>query len=219
MKISKETLARFKNFASINGNLLLKSGNKIATISAQKNIMSSCTVSETFPSDFGIYDLSEFLGALSLFQDPELEFSEKFVSIKEGQNSIKYFAADPSVLVAPTKEINFPQAEVNFSLSQEDLTMIQRTSAVLRGSDLSFVGDGSVLNVIVSDKKNATSNQSIIKIGDCAGSFHVNLKVEHLKLIPGTYDVSISSKKISRFKSAKDDLQYYIAIEADSSFE
>lgn len=219
MKLSKETLQLFKNFSSINGNLLLKAGQEISTISAQKNIMASATVTETFDTEFGIYDLAEFLGALSLFADPELTFNDKFVLIQEGSNSIKYFAADSAVLVAPTKKITFPAAEVNFTLSQEDLDMIRRTSAVLRGGDLAIVGDGTKLSVVVSDKKNATSNQSVIEIGDTDGTFRVNLKVENLKLLAGAYDVSISSKKISRFKAVNGEREYFIAIEADSTFE
>lgn len=219
MKFSKDTLARFKNFASINGNLMLKPGSKISTISAQKNIMASTAVTETFDKEFGIYDLSEFLGAMSLFSDPELTFDDKYVLIQEGSNSIKYFAADPSVLVVPTKEIVFPTSDVDFTLTQDHLAMIQRTSSVLRGGDLAIVGNGTDLSVVVSDKKNATSNQSVISLGATAGTFRVNLKVENLKLVPGTYDVSISSKKISRFKAAAGDLQYFIAIEADSVFE
>lgn len=219
MKLSKDTLSRFKNFASINGNLLLKPGNKISTMSAQKNIMASTTVTETFDKEFGIYDLSQFLGALSLFNDPELTFTDTHVLIKEGSNSIKYFGADSSVLVVPSKEITFPSSDVEFTLTQEDLMMIQKTSAVLGGTDLAIVGNGSTLSVVVSDKKNSTSNQSVIEIGETDGTFRVNMKVENLKLVPGTYDVSISSKRISRFKAAKDDLQYFIAIEADSSFE
>lgn len=219
MKLSRDTLARFKNFASINGNLLLKPGNAISTISAQKNIMASTTVTETFDKEFGIYDLSEFLGALSLFNDPELTFEEKYVLVKEGSNSIKYFAADPSVLVVANKQIEFPKSDIDFTLTQDDLAMIQRTSSVLRGEDLAIVGNGTTLSVVVSDKKNATSNQSVLEIGVTDKTFRVNLKVANLKLVAGTYDVSISSKKISRFKAAKDDLQYFIAIESDSTFE
>jgi len=116
MKLSKDTVSLFKNFAGINSNLLLKSGSKLATISAQKNVMADATVGETFP-DFAIYDLNEFLGAMSLFEDPELDFSDKYVSISQGSMKIKFFAADASVLVAPQKAITFPDAEINFSLS------------------------------------------------------------------------------------------------------
>jgi hypothetical protein len=217
MKLSKETVGLIKNFAGINSNLLLKSGNKLATISAQKNVMADAVVTETFP-DFGIYDLNEFLGAMSLFEDPELTFNEKWVTIEQGGNSIKYFAADASVLTAPQKAITFPDAEIEFPMSANMLSMIQRTASVLRASDVSIVGDGSTIAVVVGDKKNATGNSYNSAVGATDKKFKVNLKVENLKMIPGDYQVSISSKKISRFKGAGD-LVYYVAVEADSTFE
>ena len=218
MKLSKETLSVFKNFAGINSNLLLKSGNKLATISAQKNVMADTVVTESFPSDFGIYDLNEFLGAMSVFEDPELDFSDKYVTIKQGGQSIKYFAAAPEVLVAPQKTINFPDAEINFNLSGAQLEMIRKTASVLRSEDVSIVGDGTKITAVVGDKKNSTANSFSELVGSTDKTFKVNLKVENLKMIPGDYAVSVSSKKISRFKGAGD-LVYYVAVEADSSFE
>ena len=217
MKLSKETVGLIKNFAGINSNLLLKSGNKLATISAQKNVMADAVVTETFP-DFGIYDLNEFLGAMSLFEDPELTFNDKWVTIEQGGNSIKYFAAEASVLTAPQKAITFPDPEIEFNMSATRLSMIQRTASVLRASDVSIVGDGSTISVVVGDKKNATGNSYNSSVGASDKKFKVNLKVENLKMIPGDYAVSVSSKKISRFKGAGD-LVYYVAVEADSTFE
>jgi hypothetical protein len=218
MKLSKETLAVVKNFAAINSNILLKEGNKLGTISAQKNVMAETSVGESFPKEFGIYDLNEFLGAMSLFEDPELDFSDKYVTIKEGTNSIKFFAADASVLVAPSKSITFPDSDIDFKLTEKNLQMIQRTASVLRATDVSFVGDGSKLSIVVGDKKNATGNSYVVVVGDTDKNFKVNLKVENLKMLPGEYDVSISNKKISRFKSSSGDLVYYVAVEADSVF-
>ena len=218
MKLSKETVALFKNFAGINQNLLLKNGNKLATISSQKNVMADATVNETFP-DFAIYDLNEFLGAMSLFDDPELDFQDKYVSISQGSMKIKFFAADASVLTAPQKSITFPDAEINFSMNATMLNMIQKTASVLRAADVSIVGDGSAITVVVGDKKNASGNSFSEPVGTTDKTFKVNLKVENLKMLPGDYDVSISSKKISRFKSPSSDLVYYVAIEADSTFE
>jgi len=218
MKLSKDTVALFKNFAGINSNLLLKNGNKLATISGQKNVMADATVSETFP-DFGIYDLNEFLGAMSLFDDPELDFQDKYVSIKQGNMNIKFFAADSSVLTAPQKAITFPEAEINFNITADKLTMIQKTASVLRSPDVSIVGDGSSITIVVGDKKNATGNSFSESVGTTDKKFKVNLKVENLKRLPGDYQVSISSKKISRFKSPSSDLVYYVAVEADSTFE
>jgi ribosomal protein L28 len=219
MKLSKETLALFKNFATINSNMLLKSGNKLSTISAQKNVMADVTVNETFP-DFGIYDLNEFLGAMSLFDDPDLNFSDKVVTITQGKMSIKYFAADASVLTAPQKAITFPDAEINFSIDERMMSMIHRTASVLKATDVSVVGGDGQITIVVGDKKNATGNTFSESVGATDKSFKVNLKVENLKMIPGNYDVSVSSKKISRFKSTTTgDLVYYVAVEADSTFD
>jgi ribosomal protein L28 len=160
-----------------------------------------------------------FLGAMSLFDDPELEFQDKYVSIKQGNMNIKFFAADPSVLVAPQKAITFPDAEINFNMSSAMLDMIKKTSSVLRAADVSIVGDGSKITAVVGDKKNATGNSYSEAIGDTDKTFKVNLKVENLKMLPGDYQVSISSKKISRFKAPNTDLVYYVAVEADSTFE
>lgn len=217
MKLSKDTVAIIKNFAGINSNLLLKSGNKLATISAQKNVMSDVTVAESFP-DFGIYDLNEFLGAMSLFDDPDLDFSDKYVTISEGGNSIKYFAADASVLTAPQKSITFPESDIDFTLTATMLGMIHKTASVLRSADVAVIGDGSTMSIVVGDKKNATGNSYSANLGPTDKTFQVNLKVENLKMLPGDYQVSISSKKISRFTAVSSDLVYYVAVEADSTF-
>lgn len=219
MKLSKETLALLKNFAGINSNLLLKGGNKLATISAQKNIMASATISETLPAEFGIYDLNEFLGALSLFSDPELAFSEKFVTIKEGGAHIKFYAADKSVLSYPQKDITFPDSDIEFSLPSATLTQIIRTASVLRAPDLSVVGKDGKVALIIGDRKNSTANTFDLDVGTTDKTFDVAIKVENLKMIPGDYNVSISSRKISRFQSSNSDTVYYVAVEADSSFE
>ena len=196
MKLSKDTVALFKNFAGINSNLLLKQGNKVSTISSQKNVMADTNVTESFPADFGIYDLNEFLGAMSVFEDPELTFNDKYVTISQNGQSIKYFGASPDVLVAPTKSITFPDSDIDFTLTSQQLDMIRKTAGVLRSEDLSIVGDGSVITAVVGDKKNATGNNFSEEVGKTDKTFKVNLKVENLKMLPGDYNVSISSKKI-----------------------
>lgn len=218
MKLSKETLSLIKNYASINNNLLFKPGNILSTIAVSNTIMSSSTVAETFPNEFGIYDVNEFLAVLSLFEDPDLEFSEKTVAVKQGNSSIKYFAAAPNSIVVPKKEIIFPEAEINFKLEANVLAMILKTAPILKSTDVALLGDGSTINVVVGDKKNATSNAYTYTLGTTTAVFKVNLKIDNLKMVPGDYDVSISSKKISRFKGTGD-LVYYVAIEADSTFE
>ena len=217
MKLSKETRSLLENFSGINQNLLLKDGNKIATISAQKNVMASSTIAETIPSQFGIYDLNQFLSTLSLFEDPELEFNDKYILIKSAGNTIKYFGAEPEALKTPQKDITFPDAEVNFKLTASVLALVKKTASVLSVPDLSFVGDGSKITAVVGDKKTQTTNTYEVDVGTTDKTFKANLKVENLKMVPGEYNVSISSKRISRFAGAGD-LVYFIAVEADSTF-
>jgi hypothetical protein len=169
--------------------------------------------------DFGIYDLTEFLGVLTLFNNPDLEFNDKFVRISEGSTSIKYFSADPSVLSYPKQDVIFPSADVSFLLSAETLSLISKTASVLRVPDISFVGSDDILNLIVTDKKNPTSNAFEVKIGETDSSFHINFKIEMMKFINSDYQVEISSKKIAKFTASNSDLQYFVGVEADSTFE
>jgi hypothetical protein len=219
MELSKETLTLIKNFAAINGSIMLKAGTRLSTISEGKNVMAEATIAETLPIDFGIYDLNEFLNVVSLFQTTTLDFSEKHVLVSDGGSSrIKYFAAGEGVVKSAPTTIKFPGGDVEFTLEATQLAMIQRTSSVLKATDVSIVGEDGKLKVIVSDKKNDTSNAYEVVIGDTDETFKANLKVENLKMLPNDYQVSISKKKISRFKHTASDLTYYVAIEADSEF-
>ena len=219
MKISKRTIELLKNFASINPNLLIKQGNRLATITVHKNVMSSVTVDETFPSDFGVYDLNQFLGAVSLFEDPDFTFTAADVKIKQGNSSVKFNAADASVLTAPSKEIVFPESDVDFKITGSSLSMIHKTSSILSGADLAIKGDGSKITATVCDKKNPAQNSYSLELGTTDKTFNVFLKVENLKMLPGDYDVSFSKKKISRFQATSSDLVYYVAVESDTTFD
>lgn len=219
MQISKETVQILKNFSGINSNILLKPGNRLATISPQKNVMADVTVAETFPVEFGIYDLSEFLGALSLFDNPDVEFKDKVVVLSEGTEEIRMYASDPGVLtVPPEKKIVFPTPDVEFDLSANALTKILRTAAVLKSADMSIVGNGKNITVSVSDLKNTTANNYISIVGETDLTFRANIKIDNLKMINQDYTVSISSKKISRWVDATKNMTVFVALEATSTF-
>ena len=218
MKLSKETVNIFKNFATINTNLLLTPGSKVATKSAKKTITGNVTVVEDFPIEFGIYDLNEFLGALALFESPDLDFTDKYVTIKENSDQIKVYKAEKGVLVYQEKEITFPEVYVDFSLPANVLSNIQRTSAVLHAEVLSVIGkDGQLIVQVGKQKQEANSYQNVI--GTTNKTFKANMLIEHFKMVPGDYQVTLSARKISRFQSATTDLVYHIAVEADSVFE
>jgi len=218
MKLSKETVNIFKNFAAINTNLLITPGSKIATKSAKKTIASNVTVVEDFPVEFGIYDLNEFLGALALFESPDLEFTDKYVTIKENSDQIKVYKAEKGVLVYQEKEITFPEVYVDFTLPSNVLSNIQRTSAVLHAEVLTVIGkDGQLIVQVGKQKQEANSYQNVI--GTTDKTFKANMLIDHFKMVPGDYQVTLSARKISRFQSATTDLVYHVAVEADSVFE
>jgi hypothetical protein len=219
MQISKETITYLKHLASINSNIILKPGSSVSTISPQRNVVAKIGISEKFEQEFGIYDLSEFLGALSLFTEPDIEFKDKYALISENGNSIKYYAADTSILIAPTKTPNLPEFDLVFTLSKETLALVLRTAGVLRSTDVSLIGDGKTLSFAVADLKSATSNSFTVPLGKTKLKFKANFKTENLKLIPGEYEVSISSKKISMFKNTAIDAVFFTALEASSIFE
>jgi hypothetical protein len=220
MKLSDKTLSVLKNFSSINQSILFKEGNSLRTISVMKNILAEATITEELPKDFGIYDLNQFLNGLGLHQSPELDFENGgYVVIREGKMRSKYFFADPSVIVTPPdKEILLPSEDVCFELSTEQLDKLLKAAAVYQLPDLSAVGEAGVVKLVVRDKKNDTSNDFSIIVGETDSIFTFNFKVENIKILPGTYEVVISQKLLSRFESKNHDVKYYIALEPDSTF-
>ena len=220
MNLSDNTLGILKNFAGINNSILVKQGNQLRTISVMKNILAEATINEEIPKDFGIYDLNQFLNGLSLHQKPDLDFENTgYVVIKEGRSRSKYFFADPNVIVTPPeKPINLPTEDVTFDLSTEQLDKLLKASAVYQLPDLSAVGEAGVVKLVVRDKKNDTSNDFSVVVGETDKEFSFNFKVENIKILPGTYEVVVSQKLLSRFTSKNHDLTYYIALEPDSTF-
>lgn len=220
MKLSESTISLLKNFSSINQSLLFKEGNKLRTISVMKNILVEANVSETFPKDFGIYDLNQFLNGLSLHSSPDLDFeNDQYVVIKEGKSRSKYFFADPSVIVAPPeKEITLPSEDVCFVLTSQQLEKLKKAASVYQLPDISAIGENGVVKLVARDKKNDTSNDFSIVVGETDENFVFNFKEENLKIVPGNYDVVVSSKLLSRFSNQNIDVEYYIALEPDSTF-
>jgi hypothetical protein len=221
MKLSDKTLNILKNFSNINQSILFKQGNKLRTISVMKNILAECTIQEEIPKDFGIYDLNQFLNGLSLYQNPELDFSnEGYLSMKEGKMRSKYFFADPNIIIVPPdKEIVVPSEEVTFDLDTQQLNNLLKAAAIYQLPDFCVVGEAGVVKLVVTDKKNDTSNDVSVIVAETENEFSFNFKVENIKIIPGTYEVSISKKLLSKFSSKNYDLNYYIALEPDSTYD
>ena len=220
MKLSEKTLTVLKNFAGINNSILVKQGTQLRTISVAKNILAEAEIDEEFSRQFGVYDLNQFLNGLSLHQDPDLDFTEEsYLTIREGKRRVKYFFADPQVIISPPdKQITLPSEDVHFELESSALDKLLKAAAVYQLPDLCVVGEAGVVRLVVRDKKNDTSNSYSVGVGETDKEFTFNFKVENIKIIPGSYDVVVSSKLLSEFKNSTYNLKYYIALEPDSTF-
>ena len=224
MKLSNDTINLLKNFASINQGIYFKQGKTIKTVSPQKNIMAEVTVDEDFPVDFGVYDLNNFLSVISLHKDdPTLNFEDKNILISglKGRSKIKYRFCEPSMIVVPPeKNIVMPDPEIKFTLNAEDFDWVLRAAAVLSSPHIAIESDGQKVFVSTLDLQNDSAHTDSIEIAEGNGDkYRMIFKTENLKMISGTYEVSLSSKGISHFKNKNKNLQYWITTEAGSKFE
>ena len=217
--LSKKTLDVLKNFSTINSSIVFRKGSTVRTISNAENILAKFTGEEVFPSDFAIYDLSQFLSGISLFNDPQLEFtSNDFVSIRGGRTSAKYYFSDPEITLksAPEKNVNFPGADLQFTLTGDDLIALQKASAVYSLPDLTFQSEegSNEIKLILRDKENDTSNTYDLTVAGCStGTFSLDVKIENIRVLPGDYSVKVSKHLISEWSNVNVDLTYYVALE------
>lgn len=185
-----------------------------------KNVLAESDILEEFDREVPIYDLSQFLNCLSLIPGGEVTLMDDYIKITDGTNSIDYRYADPTVITAPPdKELVLPSEDVYVTLTEDQIDRAKKSSAVLQIPDISLIGDGNKIYLTVRDKKNSGSNSYNIEVGETDKVFQFNMKVENLKIIPGDYDVVISSKNLSKFTNHARAITYFIALEPDSTYE
>ena len=220
MKLSKHTLNMLKNFSDINMSIEIKEGNILRTVSVQKNILAQAELEDSFPQDFAIYELNRFLGAVSLFDDPELKFNGKSANIGSGKNSVDYVYCDPSMIVTPPENnITFPEPEVKFTLTQDALSQVMKASNVLGTPEISVESDSGNINIKALDVNNDSTDTFTVALDEKSDNkFRFVFKTENMKMLPGNYDVEISSKGISHYTMQGQKLEYWIATEASSTF-
>lgn len=229
MIISDDTLNVLKNFASINPNLVIKPGQKLKTISEAKTIMASADIVEDFPLEFGVYDLNEFLSVYSLIEAPMLDFEDKSVLISNNiggcklpnAQKLRYYYSESEILTSPQKDISMPDPELGVNLTEDVLSQIRKAAAVLGHNELSIKGNGGLITALIQDSKDATSNVFEIELdkdNSCKNEFNFVVSIPNLKLLPGDYFVSISSKLISNWTNSNYPVEYFIALEKNSSF-
>jgi len=223
MKLSKHTLSMLKNFSDINMSIEIKEGNILRTVSVQKNILAQAEIEDSFPQDFAIYELNRFLGAVSLFDDPEFTFNGKSTNIGTAKHSVDYVYCDPSMIVTPPENnITFPDPEVKFTLSQDALSQVMKASNVLGTPEIAIEGgphpNDSIRIKALDVNNDSTDTFQVVVDEKSHGPFRFVFKTENMKMVPGDYDVEISSKGISHFLLQGTKLQYWIATESTSNF-
>ena len=224
MQLTKATVDLLKNFSTINGSILVKAGKKLETISATKNILASADVAETFETQFGIYDLNEFLNLATseAFVGADLQFQEKSVVLKNGRSRSRYYYADASTIISPTQMLTMPDIDVRVKISSDDLKRIKNMASILGKNDFTISGVDDEIIMSVSDKKDPTTNNfemNIMKFdeNDVYEPFSMSMKIENLKRIGGDYVVNLASKGIAHFVNSDVPVEYYIAM-ADSTY-
>jgi len=223
MKLSAETISLLKNFANINQGILFKQGKTIKTVSSHKNILAEATITEDVPTEFGVYDLNNFLSVVSLYKDePTFEFVQNDVVIcgNKGRSKTKYRFCDPkSIVTPPEKALTMPEPEIAFELTQEDLDWALRSASVLSSPQIAVESDGTKVSLVALNLQDNSAHTQTLEIAEGNGDkYRMVFKTENLKMISGTYDVKISSKGISHFKNKNKELQYWITTEAGSTF-
>ena len=220
LTISDETYQILTNFSTINSSIVFKKGNLIRTIANAENILGEYVSEEYIPQDFAIYDLSEFLGVISLFNEPDFDFDTYYVSISDDNKaSSQYFYADKSmVTVPPDKGVELPDTPIKFVLGDKVLKHLLQAASVMSLPELCIQGDGDVIKVIANNTKNTTAHQFSYEVGKTSEQFKAVFKVENLKLIAGAYDVTISTQRLAQFTLTDGSLTYWIAMEGSSFF-
>ncbi|NDH49087.1 MAG: hypothetical protein EBY41_00800 [Proteobacteria bacterium] len=216
MKLESKTIQVLKNFSTINPSMMFKPGTSLATVSPTKTVMAKAQIEEEIPSEFAIYDLSRFLGVISLFNEPALDVQDKFMTIKSGKQRVQYTFADPSVIVSPSKELTMPTVDIEVEVSQENLQSVQKALGVMGLPEIAITGKDDTIFLEAIDSKNPTNDTYSIEIGKTDKVFQMIIKSENLKIIPSNYVVSISSLGIAHFKGEY--VEYWVATEAASSF-
>ena len=217
MKFDANTLQVLKNFSAINKNIMFKAGNVVRTISDTKSVMAKSTINQEIPKSFGIYDLSRFLGTMSLFNEADLDIQDSVVEIREGKNKFKYALSDASlIMVAPDKDIVLPDPEIEFVLTQEALNQVMKALSVSQLPHIAVTGDGTTIYLQAIDAEGKTHDAYSVEVGTTSANFRMVFRADNIKLIPGNYNVQISAKGLSHFKGTN--VEYWIAVESSSTY-
>jgi len=216
MKFTAKTIQVLKNFASINSCIHFKKGNILKTVNQPYTIVGMAKLDQEIEQDFAIFDLNRFLGALSLFNNPDIKLHERYMTITDGSKELNYVFADPATILKPKDGLALPNVATTVKISASTLADILKALSVMGLPELALVGDGESISVQAINSEDPTSDVfKITNLGNTDKVFKAIYKVENLKILPGEYTVDIASKGISLFKG--ENIEYFVAIEKNST--
>jgi len=219
MKISKETTEILKNFAAINPSLIFQAGTVQKTVSPQKTVLAQANITDSFSREFAIYDLTQFISTVSMFEDPDLSLGDDSVTISNGKamTTLRYAKSD-LIQSPPSKDIVLPSEEISFTLESNALQSALRAAGVLALPELALVGRNNKAYLSAIDSRNDGSNKFEYEVGQTDTDYRMIFKIENLKILNRDYEVRVSAKGISHFKSKDGDVEYWIATEQSSKY-
>jgi len=222
MKLETRTIQVLKNFSSINQSLLFTKGKTLTTVSPQKTTIAKANIKEEIPTTFAIYEISKFLGVLTLFDTPDIEIEDKQAVIKAGQQKVQYTFADPRMIVSPSDKLlswlenDVPEPEVTFRVTSDILQNVFKAMGVLQLPEFAITGEDGSLFVEGIDSKNPSENNYRLEVGSTEYTFRSIFKFENMKLISGDYTIGVCSTGLGVFEG--NDVSYWITSEANSYF-
>lgn len=214
--LTKETRDIIQSFSRINNSIVIKPGNRIRTLSVNKNILASADVTELFTRQVAIYDVGSFVETVKFFDQPKLVTdNDDYVLITENTDTSKrskYYYADPDVIIQPPdQDISLPDIEVQFEMTGKQLQSIVTMANIHKVPDICVYGDGQTISICTTDKKNDTSNVYSMDVGQTDKDFCYCFKAENLVLLIRDYKVSISGKNVAMFDGGS--VRYWVALE------
>ncbi len=220
MKLTKRILTVLKNFSTINQSIMVTSGSTLRTISPSKTILASADIDSEFDTEFCIYDLPRFLSALSLHDNYTLDITPLRVIIKSETSQLTYICADPEMIVR-VPEVKFPEADIKFTLTNENFKRMSKIMSVLGLSEIAINGADGDLSLQAIDSDGKIKDCYSLEMGKTNRNFKVIIKLDNLKLIPADYSVAIGQKKgkgIARFSGIDFPATYFVAVDSKSEF-
>jgi hypothetical protein len=215
MQLSENTIATLKNFSTINPNFLINPGNVIRTMAPDKSLLAEVIVDETFPVQYGIYDLPQFLGTLSILENPDIEFvADHKARITDSNVVVTYHGCSPALITSPPdKKLELSKVDASFRLTTASLQKILKLAAMNNLPMFTVEGTDEGLFVKVHEDTD-TTNTVRMRIGDHSGApFAVKFRVDNMRIQNKDYNVEVAFGSFATFETDDKKLKYYIALQ------